>query len=220
VRNNGRQKPNENGNPPPFPQPLTAEKSLFARVSGAYFKDTVEQARLFWEQERYADSLALLRGGERDSIAGNDFAILRSSCEKTLGIALMAKESRKALVFFMFPASLALLFIIVKLLANAHRSGNRAAAKLTRPPWKSIAAALLVVGICSFFLINRSLDEGRSAVMKRSPYFNVPETREAAGGFLEEGTPVRVVTKSSNWIYVESENGSAGWVPSDKLVLY
>ncbi|MDR3301857.1 MAG: BatD family protein [Spirochaetaceae bacterium] len=221
VLNGGRQKRPEQGNPPPFPQSGTLEKSIFARARDTYFKNTVEQAQSFWEQERYADALALLRQGERDSIAGNDFAHLRAVCEKTLGIAVMANESRKTLVFFLFPAILALCFLAVKLLFFLHEKSVRQQSPApSHSPWKSIVAALLLAGLCMFFLINRQFDAGNSAVMKSSPYFNVPETEEMAAGFLEEGTPVRVVTKSSNWIYVESETGSAGWVAADNLVLY
>jgi hypothetical protein len=210
----GRQ-PKSAPDAPPFPQ---CEAGFFARLSGRAFTDALDRAKRLWEQAEYAAALALLRSGERGSIAGGDFAELRRACERALGVAVMANETPRPTLLFVVPAALALLFIVVKLIAFALAARARRGKR--HFPVKAAVAAALIAVVCAAFLVSFKLDEGKSAVMKNSPSFLVPENGQTAAGFFEEGAPVRVGAKSAAWTHVESEKGSSAWVPSENMALY
>jgi hypothetical protein len=70
-----------------------------------------------------------------------------------------------------------------------------------------------------FYYFYFQADAGKNAVMLQSPAFSIPDSTSEST-YFEEGSPVRIITRSGFWIYVESENGSTGWVQKDNLIIY
>jgi hypothetical protein len=218
----GRQEARAGNKKTPFPPEAAGKKRLGAFLSGAYFTGAAEAAAKFWDEGNYAAALAALRKGERDSIAGIEFAALRKQCEKALGIPVMVNENWRPSALFWAFIALSLLFIIARLVIFFVKAGRVKIDGSLKPrlPRLEIAIAALIFILCAVLLAGKKIDAGTRAIARTSFYYNVPEISGPQAGSFELGTPLRITTKSGVWLYATSEDGTGGWLPRQEIVLY
>jgi hypothetical protein len=218
----------------PFPD---IDPGPFFPFRGAYDK-ALASARGFWEAGRRAEALALLRRNERDTLIGFALVPVRQAAEASLGLTFRRNE-----LFPGFPAAVIAVPVFclgaLIVLFSRKKSGGKS---VTSPaPWGYrivfiILIPLLGLGIYGFYRSFGGPGKGRSAVLRETSLYRVPEhvTENAAGivsperssdgpfgtpGFAE-GEPVLVRSVAGSWAYVESFDDRAGWVPADRLVPY
>jgi hypothetical protein len=106
----------------------------------------VEQARLLWEEARYAETLGVLRGGERDLMGGYSLSPLRRAAEAALGIQFTIEEKWRPrnLLLGISLGSLGLFFVTVPLaLFYRYRRKNGVTSR-SGSGYKIILPALIV----------------------------------------------------------------------------
>jgi hypothetical protein len=219
-----RQESRDKNERPPFPPNSAGKKSFAVLLSGDYFAGAATSAEKFWNEGNYAAALAVLRKGERDSIAGIEFAALRKQCEKTLSIPVIVNEDWRPPELFWTLGALALFFVAARLAVFIFIQKNiphrRAGEEKPRFPRLQITAAVLVVILCGTTLAVKKINSGVSAVAHSSPYYNVPEVTDAAAGSFESGVPLRITTKSGAWFYAVAGDGEGGWLHRENVVPY
>ncbi|MDR2510015.1 MAG: hypothetical protein LBC77_05150 [Spirochaetaceae bacterium] len=185
---------------------------------GNKFKLSVDAAQAEWEAGHYAESLAVLRGAERDLSAGIRLSGLRSAVESSLYLERMQNEEYRPISLFVLFSALALAGIIFCGAIFVYLF-----LKNRRFPQKLI---VLSGFLCALFLLTSAFwllamrEHGKSAVLRETNIYSVPEELNGGAKPFAEGTPVTIKTKSGEWLYVQTHDGSSGWVKSAAAVIY
>jgi hypothetical protein len=217
----------------PFPETVPA---FFFPIRKKYER-ILGEVRELWDRERRAEALAELRRNEGDLALGFTLVPLRREMERRLGLEFTENEKWRPRGFFAAAGlvSLGLLGIMaaVRFISQkgavppAGISGTAAPGAFKKKPVTSgfpwgykgkagILLLLICLGLFGFTMAGRI--KGR-AVLRACTAYYVPD-RESAGIVFPEGQPVRVRTGVGSWVYVESGDGRAGWVPKEKVVPY
>jgi hypothetical protein len=211
---------------PPFPPDFAVKKSFLIALSGDSFATGSSSAEKLWDEGQFAAALAVLRKGERDSMAGNDFATLRRLCEKALGIPVLLNEKWRPPALFWSFGALALLFIIARLVVfiiarkNALFRQGFAGRLPDFPRFEIAGAVLVIIALCALPLTEKKIGSSACAIARTSNYYNVPEMTDAQAGSFDDGTPLRITASSGAWLYAASEDGAGGWIRRENLILY
>lgn len=182
-----------------FPAPVYG--GILKTLDGGAFDELIKQAGTHWNLGAYAASLALLRRGERNFIAGAAVARLRREAEARLELPLLHNEVwLPPRIFFALAAAGALIILfcaaiwIVRRIINLRLerlnqiSGVQAAhlnlpvnLKEVRFSKKRfvLGAALVVIGAAG--IIASKLESGNRAVLSATEIYNLPEIISASG---------------------------------------
>jgi hypothetical protein len=211
---------------PSFPVVLPEGPALIHRTAEA----AVEQARLFWEEGRYAEALGVLRSGERDLMGGYGLSPLRRAAEEALEIRLSIDEKWRPRNFLLGLSLGGLgLFTVIVLFTNFRRSRRKnGVTSRSGQGYKSnsislvVLAALLVIFIRAFAGYTNPDFRVRQdrAILRSCTVYRVPDLQGAVSALWKEGQPVLVHSLKSGWVYVEVPGGEAGWVRRDNVVFY
>jgi hypothetical protein len=214
---------------PAFPQPETGTIP-FPKTRGRVFpffrpeyEQTVAELKALWEQGRRVRALAEIRGKERESWAGPEFAGLRREMEQSLGLGITEDEKwrpRNGPVFlfagfFLFAAAVFLLRFRFPAGVSAVTSG-----KISGYTIRIILAAAAVFAVILLVEFSEFSGGGGRAVLEKTPVYRVPEKEGAVSAFFGEGQPVRAGVFRGEWVYVESADGRAGWAPAALVIRY
>jgi hypothetical protein len=215
------------GPPPAFPDIREEPFPLFR----SSFHKTLDKARDYWRQVRYAEALGELRRGERDLLSGPALVSTRRAAEEILGLPLTEDETWRPrncfvaliiLSFCLLPPTIAL-----PLRTRRGDSGKRGIIVLFFRGYAIVVFALIALmgfGIAALAGSSGGLEgkrPGNAAVALRScAAYRVPDSRGAISARWMEGQPVRALSASDGWAYAESSGGDAGWVSQDNLVFY
>jgi len=210
--NNGKKRLN-------FPVTDSSRRNILALFSGKNRTKKLEQAKKLWDEGSCAGALALLRKGERDSIDGLSYTAIRIAAEKELGIQSFVSEKRRPKAMFLFTCFAALLFAALRLLFFFAKKPPANRNKKTAFPYKSIIIFTFIAALTAAAYFYPDFAPPKSAVMKQSPFFTIPEPDKSADGIFREGAPVHIKAQNGDWFYVESPD-SGGWVQKNALVIY
>jgi hypothetical protein len=199
----------------PFPQTRGGVFPLFR----AEYERTLLEVKALWEEGRRARALAEIRGKEGESWAGPELAVLRREMEQSLGLGLTENEKwrpRNAPVF-LIPG----LFLFITLIVFLFRRRFSAVTSGKIDGYKIgiILAAAVVFTVILLVELPEGGSSGR-AVMEKTPVYRVPEKGGAVSALFDEGQPVSAGASRGEWIYVESADGRAGWVPAVSVIRY
>jgi hypothetical protein len=167
--------------------------------------------------------MAEIRREERESWAGPDLAPLRREMEKRLGLSLTEDEKwrpRKVLLW-VFPP---LLVIAAAVLLPARRRFS--AVTSAKNNGYKIRIILIAAAALALILLMELPGGGapgilgNRAVLEKTPAYRVPETEGALSALFNEGQPVHIGASRGGWVYAESADGRAGWVPSASVIQY
>jgi hypothetical protein len=212
--------------PAPFFPAFSPEgPALFQTAAEA----VAEQARLFWETERYAEALGTLRAGERDLMGAYSLTPLRRAAEEALGIQLSIDEKWRPRNFLLGLSlgSLGLFLAAVPFVLFRSRRKNSVTSR-SGPGYKIIIpvllAMLLAIFIGAFFAYmnpNGDFRLGKDrAVLRSCTAYRVPDLQGAVSAFWGEGQPALIHSVKDVWVYAEVPDGEAGWVRRDDAVFY
>jgi hypothetical protein len=191
---------------------------LLTLVDGDRFQQTLDAARAAWQNGDYAAALAALRAGERDFAAGASFAYMRKNAEAALGLNLMTGEIWSPGRLFIATGLLSLSVMI--LLCGRFIYQKVAHVDRHRLMVKSFAAAGIATVLSGIMYTGGIVRQGKSAVLRSTKVYDVPEQEKESSFFFEEGTPVRIKAATTDWLYAEATNGSSGWVPRSSAAEY
>jgi hypothetical protein len=164
----------------------------------------VSRARSEWEGGKRAEALALIRQHERDSLSGPVFVDLRCAMEAALGLNRGGDE-------WWYPPTLlllcglgaALLFCLIRGLIRA----------------KTVLVTFAVL-LCVGALIVTSRALTKEAVLRSTAAYYVPETSGAVSTHFREGQGAFIRLSLAGWVYVETLDQRAAWVPQTAVVEY
>ncbi|MDR3123950.1 MAG: hypothetical protein LBU16_09270, partial [Treponema sp.] len=137
-----------------FDQPPPGAPPAFPKVRGEPFplfrnshRETLDKARDYWRQARYAEALGELRRGERDLLSGPALASTRRAAEKLLGLPLTEDEQWRPRNFFvaLIALSFCLLLLTIALPLRARRgdSGRKGTPSLFFRGYALVVGALI-----------------------------------------------------------------------------
>jgi hypothetical protein len=210
--------PVDDGRALPFPE---TGGEVFPLFRGEYERITGE-ARALWEEGHYAQALALMRGNERDGFPGPAFAPLRRAMEHSLGLSLTGDEQWRPWKSPVFSVA-AVLFLLCAAAAawKIHVTSAR---------FKGYKNVVIVVVTGSLVILlflgglgdrlRKPGDRGDTAVLEKTAAYRVPDTEGAVNALFGEGQPVIIRSGRRLWIYAESIDGRAGWVPAEAVIPY
>ena len=195
-----------------------------------------------WDDNLLAEALAELRRYERDSISGPYLAPLRREIEQTLGFGFTENERWRpfgiplvSYVFFLLAIISAGIFWFVlgpRQKTRLKAEGKKVLALKTGRSYALLVISVFVIGLVLMFMeerlgnvsSGRFRSPGRTAVLRQTQGYRVPDFRGMVNDLFEEGQPVIVSDYSSDqrfdWRYVEAPDGRSGWVPREKIITY
>jgi hypothetical protein len=188
------------------------------------YEQTVAGLKALWEEGRRAQALAEIRGKERESWAGPEFAGLRREMEQSLGLGVTEDEKwrpRNAPVF-VFAGLLLIVVAAVSLFRLRFSAGFSAvtSGKISGYKIRIILAAAVVFAVILVVEFSEFSGDSGRAVLEKTPVYRVPETEGAVSAFFGEGQPVSAGVPRGEWVYVESADGRAGWAPAASVIRY
>ena len=194
------------------------------------YNQIIARAEALWEENRWAETLAEIRRNERDSFSGPFLVPLRKEIEQTLDLGLTENERWRPLKI-PFPLLLILGILIL--------SAAVVLRPLRRAQWKNITAfrrrglvtaiAIIFTAALVFILLEEGLEifqfgnsgsVGRTAVLKTTQGYRIPDLKGAVSDLFDEGQPVFVGGYTGEWCFAETPDGRSGWVPRWSVVLY
>jgi hypothetical protein len=228
----------------PSPEPASSEPALpqpetgnipFPKTGGRIFpffrseyEQTAAELKALWEEGLRAQALAEIRRKERESWAGPEFAGLRREMEESLRLGPTADEKwrpRNARVFLfagLFLFALAAVFLFRPRFSAGFSAGFSAvtSGKISGYKIRIILAAAVVFAVILLVEFSEFSGNGGRAVLEKTPVYRVPEKQGAVSAFFGEGQPVSAGVSRGEWVYVESADGRAGWVPAAAVIWY
>ncbi|MFP3043841.1 hypothetical protein LQZ19_18670 [Treponema primitia] len=203
---------------PPLTFPEIREKP-FPPFRKAY-EETLKKAREFWSLALYAEALGELRRGERDLLGGPNLVSTRRAAEQSLGLSMTGDEKWRPRNFFLILIVLSFCLLILAIWLP-----KKSVTSLFFRGYRVVI--LLLIGILGLGIAGLASSYGgtekspqKSAVLRASAAYRVPDSQGAISARWMEGQPVRVRAASKPWAYAESADGDAGWVRQDNLIFY
>jgi hypothetical protein len=211
--------PGSESGDPPFPE-IGGRVFLFFRPE---YEQTTAKLKALWKEGRRARALAEIRGKERESWAGPEFAGLRREMEQSLGLGVTEDEKwwpQNAPVF-LFAGLLFFVVAAVFLLRSRFSAGFSAVTSGKTSGYKTriIIIAAAVFAVILIVELSGGRNGGR-AVLEKTPVYRVPEKEGAVSAVFGEGQPVSTGVSRGEWVYVESADGRAGWAPAASVIRY
>jgi hypothetical protein len=208
--------------PGPFPETGGRVFPLFRAEYGRI----VSEVRRCWEEGGRARALAEIRRKERESWAGPALAALRRKMEQRLGLSLTADETwrpRNVPVFLWLGLPLCVIAAVL-LLRRRFSAGFSAVTSGKTSGYKTRAIFIALICIAAAASAVRLLAElpggAGKAVLEKTSVYRVPEKQGAVSALFSEGQPVTIGASRGEWVYVESADGRAGWVPAASVIRY
>ena len=211
----------------PFPEYQERRINFF---KGEYSR-ICARVRDLWEGGQKAEALAEMRRNERDSLAGYYLAPLRRDMEEALGLGFTHDE--KWLPLKLHIVSWVILAVLVislvpALLVFRLKFRNRNVTLRRRSGFKTIIILVFIFGLALIFLeegieklpMGRPGSAGRTAVLRETQAYRVPDNMGAVNARFKEGQPVIVNDKNLDWCSAESPDGRSGWVKREAVILY
>jgi hypothetical protein len=230
----------------PFPQ--SREKVFF--LFRHEYNRIISRVQLLWDENHFADALAEIRKSERDSPAGPFLASLRSEMEQTLGLDFTENESWRPfkLPLFLYPVFLIAVLLAGALLLAFRTSLTDSSGKIKS--WKSVWANSVAFvknvtvpgrnGFIAVFVLIFTLGmvfiflgesfgnfpqgnagaPGKTAILRNTPSYRVPDLKGAVNDHFPDGQPVNVRDDKGNWCFAETPDGRSGWVPRESVITY
>ena len=193
---------------------MESSQDVFPLFRKAYAEHAA-QAQSLWENGSRAKALALVRSNERDSPFGPSFILLRRAMEEAIGLSGTENES------WSFPFRLAFiiggLFLLLVSCLVTFRSFKGLIYIILQLVTAGLGAVLIYAGVAGFFSNNET---SHSAVLNQTEAFRVPDSAGAVSTQFKEGQAVRILSTASSWRFVESADGSSGWVEAEVLFVY
>jgi hypothetical protein len=197
------------------------------------YRQNIARAIILWDEERYAESLAELRKSERNSLSGPYLISLRREIEQILGIGLTENENWRPLrislpiwgvLGFIILLAGAFLFDLQRQKVNKKRNINFRLGN----GFLTIVVTLLVVTLAFIFLeesigsilVGRPGSTGKTAILKETFGYRIPDPKGAVSDQFFEGQPVIVSDYRGGWCFAETPDGRSGWVPRTSVILY
>ncbi len=191
----------------------------------------VSRSRLFWERQDYPAALAILRGAERDTLAGWILQPLRAGSEQVLGLPAAFDEPYAPRLPLMGLTFAALLFALMAVFLSLRKrfvgkSTDQASEHRLRQEKKESVTifrsrGFFVASLCAFIalasftrLAYAGFVAGQRVILSSCTAFRVPDPRSVQAAFFADGECVRSRSRAGSWLYVESVDGRAGWIDS------
>jgi len=215
-----------------FPENREKKTPFFA---GEY-RRICARVQTLWDEGLYAEALAEIRRNERDSLTGPSLVSLRRDMEQALGLGFTEDERWFPLrVSILSWAIAGLLILVTAAVLFVFRPGLRrkeiARKNVTirrRSGFMKVIGLVFLLGFAFIFLgeglgnfpIGRPGSPGRTAVLRETEAYRVPDFKGAVNARFNEGQPVIVGDYSLDWYNAESPDGRSGWVHREALIIY
>jgi hypothetical protein len=202
---------------PAFPE---IEPGVFPLFRNEY-RRVIGEVRSLWEEGSRARALAEIRRAERDSLAGPAFIPLRRAMEESLRLTFTEDEQWRPWRTPVFS------WVIVVFLITAAVVSLKIRVTLFKFKGYRNVIFVVVTGVAVFFLFSGGLGDrlksesrGTPAVLEKTGAYRVPDSGGTVNTGFEEGRPVNIRSFRGAWIYAESTDGKAGWVPAGAVIPY
>jgi len=202
----------------PFPDVDARRGGPWLRMFDGQRRQTLTAAAALWTEGDYARALALLRGAERRLEAGPGLTATRRELEAGLGISVNLDEVWAPVRLLGISAGLSL-FLAILFLPRKKRVA------VTLGLFKGYSMTALFLGLALGALAwlglpDTALAHNGDAVLRTCIARRVPDAADGAGPRFPEGQPVYVRNRAGAWVYVETPDGQAGWIPADRMIPY
>ena len=222
---------------PPFPQVKETPLPILQRE----YDLIIAQIVSLWEERLVAEALAQLRRYERDSLVGPNLVSLRREIEHVLGLGFTENEKWRPLgipvisylFFIMTILSLGVFFFVLGPLQKIRKKPkNMEDVFNQRKIYIIVIVSVLVTGFFLIFLeerlgnlpVGRFRSPGKTAVLRQTQGYRVPDYRGLVNDRFVEGQPVIVSDfrrdHQFDWYYAEAPDGRSGWVPREAVIIY
>jgi len=218
----------------PFPQEREEVFFLWRRE----YRQVIARAQTLWDENRWAEALAEIRKGERDSPVGPSLVSIRREMEAGLGLGVTEDERWRPFgvsLFSFVVVCLVLVFAAAFFFSlrlhrheNIHDDGNKNVTSRRRYGFIFVIVCMFLLGIifilpegsAGIFAATNSVRSGRIAVLKRTQSYRVPDYKGAVNDWFSEGQPVTVGDFRGDWCFAETLDGRSGWVERESVINY
>jgi len=202
------------------------------------YRQVLARVEALWDENRWAEALAAIRKGERDSPVGPSLVPIRREMEAGLGFGVTEDERWQPFGISLFTfvvVCLVLVFAAVFFLSlRLHRRENNRDNEGKNVTSRRRYGFILVI-ICVFllgiifilpegssgvFAATNSVRSGRIAVLKRTQSYRVPDYKGAVNDWFSEGQPATVGDFRGDWCFAETLDGRSGWVERKSVINY
>lgn len=208
-----------------FEKELKAQKSkgfessdLYYNLGNAYFRDNetakailnYERAQLIAPGDKDINSnLEFARTKIEDKIVGVDTFFLQSWFESIQNLQSSNAWAKLSIVLFLlFIVSVAVFFFVNKLLVK----------KITFYAGIVSLTLVILVNIFSYRQKSKLINRNTAIIMAGSvSVTNSPDSNSKELFILHSGTKVNINKEDGNWLEIEIESGSVGWITKEKL---
>ena len=207
------------------------------------YNSICERTEALWEKGHWAESFAEIRRNERDSLSGPYLVSLRREMEQKLGLGFTPDEKWRPLkislpvwvLLFLLLLSAGIAMFVFRPLRGRKKvilqnsvSGNIFRNLRRRSGFRTVIVSILIIGLVLIFIeegignlfISRLSTAEKTAVLKQTEAYRVPDLSGAISARFGEGQPVVVGTYSLDWCYAETIDGRSGWVKQKAVIDY
>ncbi len=193
------------------------------------YDEVIRRTEELWNRGEKVLAIAELRKAERDLTIGYALRPVRKDLEQTLGLGIMEDEKRLPVKLYwtLCFASLIVSLIIFLYLFFFRKKKNKSAPVSFAQTLGYIILIVLVIGAVIWgiygtvgVLRSSGKEFPGQAIFYNTDAYRVPELSGGVSGRFKEGQTGVIRAATEGWVYVETSDGKAGWIPRDRAVRY
>ncbi|GMO45559.1 MAG: hypothetical protein Ta2B_26650 [Termitinemataceae bacterium] len=197
----------------------------FKILSNTFFQKTLQttavNAKKLWDEQKYGESVAVLRKAERETLYGRVLTPLREKLEAALLLSDMPAENWHPRFLVIISFVLSIISVSMILFYFWLRIQNKYEKYIAKIFTNTSVLVIWIVFICSlavfFVMVPKNNNE---VILKSTAAGTVPEFTQESDIYFFEGEKANARLKTDEWVYVESASGKTGWVETGKVVFY
>jgi hypothetical protein len=190
------------------------------------YDEIIQKTEELWNNDEQAEALAFIRKAERESIIGFSLRSVRKNLEQELELGITDDEAYLPVKPLLILCAVFFILSIILFFKLIFSRKKKTSFSFFRIICYAVLVLCIIAALISAILgiIGIIKDSGKDAphqvVLYQTDVYRVPEISGAVSGSFKEGEPGIIRSSAGDWLYIETRNGQAGWVQTNRVIRY